>query len=59
VDIVRKLSELAGQKVPAVVITGETMKTVSADIRASGLPHLAKPVAPFRLRAMLLDLLRV
>ena len=58
VDIVQKLSELAGQKVRAVVITGETTKTVLADIRTSGLPHLAKPVAPFRLRAMLLDLLK-
>jgi signal transduction histidine kinase len=58
VDLVKKLSEFSGQNVPAVVITGETTETVLADIRASGLPHLAKPVAPFRLRAMLLDLLK-
>ena len=56
-DIVKKLSELSGQSVPAVVVTGDTKADVLADIQASGLPHLAKPVAPFKLRAMLLDLL--
>ncbi|MBW2387576.1 MAG: hybrid sensor histidine kinase/response regulator, partial [Deltaproteobacteria bacterium] len=58
IDVAKKLSELAGQNLPAVVITGETTPAALADIDASGLPHLAKPVAPFKLRAILLDLLR-
>ena len=58
IDVAKKLSELAGQNIPAVVITGETTPAALTDIDASGLPHLAKPVAPFKLRAILLDLLR-
>lgn len=58
VEVVQKLSEFSGQHVPAVVVTGETMETVLVEIQAAGLPHLTKPVAPFRLRAMLLELLR-
>lgn len=53
----KRLSELAGEDLRAVVITGETTAAVLADIESSGLPRLAKPLAPFKLRAVLLDLL--
>ena len=57
-DAIRRLNDLFEQPVPAAVVTGETTRDVLDEIRASGLVHLKKPVAPFKLRATLMELLR-
>ena len=43
---------------PGLIITGETDPQVLARVRASGLPHLIKPIPPARLRAALGNALR-
>jgi signal transduction histidine kinase/CheY-like chemotaxis protein len=57
-DAVKRLNESFDVPVPAAIVTGETTSDVLSAMRASGFVHLAKPVAPFKLRATLMELLR-
>ena len=54
----RRLDERFGGRVPTAVVTGETTTDVLEAIRASGLPLIPKPTPPFKLRALLMELLR-
>ncbi len=47
-----------GSDVPAVIVTGESAPDTREHIRASGHLFLTKPIAPHRLRAALVELLR-
>jgi signal transduction histidine kinase/CheY-like chemotaxis protein len=57
-EAVQRLNAMFDVPVPAAVITGETTREVLEEIRASGFVHLTKPVAAFKLRATLMELLR-
>ncbi len=43
---IRRLRAAAGQEIPALVLTADVSAASLRTIAASGLPHLAKPVAP-------------
>ena len=58
IDVAKQVNAALERPVPIAIITGETTPDVLEEIRASGLAHLTKPVAPFTLRAMLMELLR-
>lgn len=53
VDAVRQLRKMAGQYIPACVISGDTGEEVKALISNAGLPLLQKPVRPGKLRSIL------
>jgi CheY-like chemotaxis protein/anti-sigma regulatory factor (Ser/Thr protein kinase) len=57
-EALQRLNERFEKCVPAAVVTGETTRAVLDAIHASGFVHLTKPVAPFKLRATLMELLR-
>jgi signal transduction histidine kinase/CheY-like chemotaxis protein len=57
-ELVEALRRAVGRPLPAAVLTGETGEAAIAALRSAGLPHLTKPVAPARLRALLAELLR-
>jgi signal transduction histidine kinase len=52
-DAVTALCAAAGAELPALVITGDIAPERLQQLRASGLPWLAKPVMPMRLRGWL------
>jgi len=53
ITVVRRLREVAGAAIPAALISGDTAPESLRAAKASGLPLLAKPVAPAKLRALL------
>lgn len=52
-----RLRERFGHRLPAALISGDTVPHSIARMEASGLPILHKPLAPARLRALLTNLL--
>lgn len=52
-DVVQAVRGLHGERIPALVITGETEPDILDRIRASGLEFLTKPIPPARLRVAL------
>jgi signal transduction histidine kinase/CheY-like chemotaxis protein len=55
---IRAVRETVGAEVPALIVTGDTSQVSVAELRATGLPFLYKPVRPAKLRAALGQLLR-
>jgi len=53
IALIRQLREIARHEIPAALISGDTAPGSLRDAKASGLPLLAKPVAPAKLRALL------
>ncbi|PIY28377.1 MAG: hypothetical protein CO105_07220 [Comamonadaceae bacterium CG_4_9_14_3_um_filter_60_33] len=53
IEAVRMLRSLAGQKIPACVISGDTDVRVRQQVEAAGLILLSKPVRPAKLRSVL------
>jgi signal transduction histidine kinase/CheY-like chemotaxis protein len=53
IAVIRQLREIARHEIPAALISGDTAPGSLRDAKASGLPLLAKPVAPAKLRALL------
>ena len=56
IEAIRALRKAAGREVPAALITGDSMGP--GTIQADGLPVLRKPLAPARLRSLLVHMLR-
>ena len=50
---IRRLREVFGDELPALLVTGESDPAVLAALRGADLPVLPKPVRPARLRAFL------
>jgi signal transduction histidine kinase len=57
IDTVRRLHALAGSRIPALVITGDTAPDRLREAQESGYPLLHKPVRAVQLRAVLLQLM--
>jgi CheY-like chemotaxis protein len=53
ISVIRRLRDLARFEIPAALISGDTAPESLREAKASGLPLLAKPVAPAKLRALL------
>lgn len=53
IHVVKRMRELWGEDMPALVLTGDTAPQVLQEIRASGAVLLHKPIAPERLRSMM------
>ncbi|MDP2805057.1 MAG: response regulator, partial [Gallionellaceae bacterium] len=53
VHVIKRLRELWGGGVPALVLTGDTAPEALRNINASGAMLLHKPIAPSRLRTMM------
>jgi two-component system, sensor histidine kinase len=51
IETIRRLRELAGKPIPALVVTGDTAPDRLREAETSGYPLLHKPVLPERLRA--------
>jgi len=58
IDAIRLLRATFGDRIPAVLVTGETGADTMRIIDASGIPVLHKPLKPARLRAMIAHLLQ-
>lgn len=58
VHVIRRVRELWGDGVAALVLTGDTASEALQDIHASGAILLHKPIAPTRLRSMMYFALR-
>ncbi|MDO8312121.1 MAG: hybrid sensor histidine kinase/response regulator [Sideroxyarcus sp.] len=52
-QIIRRMRELWGNNVPALVLTGDTAAETLHEIHASGAMLLHKPIAPVRLRSIM------
>ena len=52
IHVIKRMRELWGADLPAVVLTGDTASETLHEIHASGAILLHKPIAPIRLRAM-------
>lgn len=59
IEAVRLLRSLAGQKIPACLISGDTDARVRQEVEAAGLILLSKPVRPAKLRSVLRHLTQV
>lgn len=57
IETIGRLRELAGTRVPALVITGDTAPDRLREAQESGYPLLHKPVMPARLRATMQELI--
>ncbi|MDJ0865297.1 MAG: hybrid sensor histidine kinase/response regulator [Myxococcota bacterium] len=57
-DAIAWLRAHTGLRIPAAIVTGETAAPELEAIRSHGLRSVTKPLRPFRLRALLLELLR-
>ena len=57
-ELVETIRRALARRVPAIVVTGSSSEVLLADLARHGLTHLAKPIAPARLRAALVELLR-
>ncbi len=53
IDESKKISQILSIKIPVLIITGNIQAEQLAQVKASGLPLLYKPVAPAKLRAFL------
>ena len=53
IEAVVRLRGCWGSELPALLVTGDTSPDALVQVRASGLPWLAKPVMPMRLRSWL------
>ncbi|MGE5758086.1 MAG: hybrid sensor histidine kinase/response regulator [Sideroxydans sp.] len=52
-QVIKRMRELWGGSLPALVLTGDTASETLHEIHASGAILLHKPIAPIRLRAMM------
>jgi signal transduction histidine kinase len=57
-EVVEAIRRAVSRRVPAIVVTGSSSEELLADLARHGVPHLSKPIAPARLRAALVELLR-
>jgi signal transduction histidine kinase len=57
IETIARLRQLAGDAIPALVVTGDTAPDRLREAQASGYPLLHKPVSPARLRAVMQELL--
>ena len=57
IEAIAQLREQFGAKLPAALISGDTLPSNAARLRDSGLTVLHKPLAPAKLRALLTSLL--
>jgi CheY-like chemotaxis protein len=57
IAVIHSMRRRFGQDIPAVIISGESSAEELAQIKASGLPMLHKPVRPAKLRSMIFFLL--
>ena len=57
-DAVRRVRQRAGQEIPAVILTGELLRTETAVIEQAGLALLRKPVMPNELLTLLRSVLQ-
>ncbi len=53
IQIIRRLCAVAGTAIPAALISGDAAPESLREIKTSGFPLLAKPVAPAKLRALI------
>jgi signal transduction histidine kinase/CheY-like chemotaxis protein len=53
IHVIKRMRELWGNELPAVVLTGDTASETLHEIHESGAILLHKPIAPIRLRAMM------
>jgi two-component system, sensor histidine kinase len=53
IQVIKRMRELWGEDLPAVVLTGDTASETLHEIHDSGAILLHKPIAPMRLRAMM------
>jgi CheY-like chemotaxis protein len=53
IQVIKRMRELWGGDLPAVVLTGDTASETLHEIHDSGAILLHKPIAPIRLRAMM------
>jgi signal transduction histidine kinase/CheY-like chemotaxis protein len=53
IHVIKRMRELWGGELPAVVLTGDTARETLNEIHDSGAILLHKPIAPVRLRAMM------
>jgi DNA-binding response OmpR family regulator len=53
IHVIKRMRELWGNDLPAVVLTGDTASETLHEIHESGAILLHKPIAPIRLRAMM------
>ena len=53
IHVIKRMRELWGNQLPAVVLTGDTASETLHEIHDSGAILLHKPIAPVRLRAMM------
>ena len=56
-DAIERVRAAIGGRVPAVLVTAETSRSVLLAAQAAGTPLLHKPVSPLKLRALLAQLL--
>jgi signal transduction histidine kinase len=57
-EVVEALRRRLGRALPALIVTGSRSAELREDLARRGLHHLEKPLAPGRLRAALVELLR-
>jgi len=57
IDVIEALRRRLGHEVPALLVSGDTGAAELLRVRSSGMPLLTKPVAPSKLRSVLLALL--
>ena len=56
-DAIERVRAAIGGRVPAVLVTAETSRSVLLSAQGAGIPLLHKPVSPLKLRALLAQLL--
>ena len=56
-DAIERMRAAIGGRVPAVLVTAETSRSVLLAAQTAGIPLLHKPVSPLKLRALLAQLL--
>jgi signal transduction histidine kinase len=57
IETIRRLHQVAGKRIPALVITGDTAPDRLREAQESGYPLLHKPVKPAQLRAVVRQLI--
>jgi signal transduction histidine kinase/FixJ family two-component response regulator len=58
VEVVERLRARYGAHIPALLVSGDTAPATLRALAGSGLPHLAKPLRPAKLRALLSQMLQ-
>ena len=56
-DAIERVRAAIGERVPALLVTAETSRSVLLAAQSAGIPLLHKPVSPLKLRALLAQLL--